>query len=91
MEAHAHYVVSYLDMYSDPECIRVVMVLGAKHLRKVTVRVLRKAFNSEKPKDVQNRPNSTTAKMVEWYGNTRSPNPNKKDLGVAMAVKRHHT
>ena len=66
--------------YSDPECIMVVTVLGAKHLRKVTVKALRKTFNSEKPKDVQNRPNGTTAKMVEWYSNTYSPNP-KKRLG----------
>ena len=37
-----------------PEFIRVVTVQCAKHLRKITVTALRKAFNSEKPTDVEN-------------------------------------
>ena len=28
--------------------------------------------------------------MVEWYGNTPSPNPNKEQFCVAMTAKRHH-
>ena len=66
------------------------MVLCAEHLRKVSVKALRKTFNSEKPKDIQNRPNVTTAKMLEWYGDTCSPNPNKEQFPVAMIAKRHH-
>ena len=66
------------------------MVLCPKHLRKVTVKALRKTFNNEKPKDVQNQPNGTTAKMVEWYGDPRSRNPNKEQFSVAMIAKRHH-
>ena len=77
--------------YGTPEHIRVVMVLCPKHLRKVTVKALRKTFNNEKPKDVQNQPNGTTAKMVEWYGDPRSRNPNKEQFSVAMIAKRHHS
>ena len=40
--------------YGTPDFIRVVTVQCAKHLRKITVTALRKAFNSEKPTDVEN-------------------------------------
>ena len=40
--------------WNELECIRIVMVLCARRLRKVTVKALRKTFNSEKPKDVEN-------------------------------------
>ena len=38
--------------YGTPENIRVVTVQCSKHLRKVTVKALKKTFNGEKPKDV---------------------------------------
>ena len=76
--------------YGTPDFIRVVTVQCAKHLRKITVTALRKTFNSEKPKHVENRPNGTPAKMVEWYGDAQSPNPNRDQFEVAMIAKSHH-
>ena len=40
--------------YGTPDFIKVVTVQCAKHLRKITVKALRRTFNSEKPKDVEN-------------------------------------
>ena len=64
--------------YGTPEYIRIIMVQCAIYVRKIIVKALRKTLNSEKPKDIENRPNGTTAKMVEWFRDTQSPNPNRK-------------
>ena len=76
--------------YGTPDFIKVVTVQCAKHLHKITVTALRKTFNSEKSKDVENRPNGTPAKMVEWYGDAWSPTPNRDQLEVAMIARSHH-
>ena len=52
---------------NDSWCVKVVTIQCAHHLRKVTMKALKKTFNSVKPKDVKNRPNGTNAKMVPWY------------------------
>ena len=76
--------------YGTQDFIRVVTVQYAKHLRKIIVTALRKIFNSEKPKDVKNRPNGVPAKMVELYRDAWSPNPNRDQFEVAMIAKSHH-
>ena len=76
--------------WGTPDFMKVVTVQCAKHLRKITLTALIKTFNSEKPKDVENRPNGTPAKLVEWYGDSRSPTPNRDQLEVAMIARRHH-
>ena len=76
--------------WNKPECIRVATILCAKHLHKVTVKALGKTFNSEKPKDVENQPNGTTAKMVKWFGDIRSLNLNTQKIGVSMRAKWRH-
>ena len=51
--------------WNKPQCVKVVTILCARHLRRVTVKACRETFNSVKPKDVENRPNGTMAKLVE--------------------------
>ena len=76
--------------WNDIRCVKVVTIQCARHLHKVTVKALRKTCNSVKPKDVENRPNGTNAKMVEWYGDRNSPNRTQEEFGVATTAKGKH-
>ena len=76
--------------YGTPDFIRVVTIKCATNLRKITLTALTKTFNSEKPKDVVNRPNGTPAKMVAWYGDVRSPTPNTEQMGLALIARSKH-
>ena len=51
---------------------------------------LTKTFNSEKPKDVENRPNGTPAKMLEWYWDAWNPTLNRDQLDIAMIARNKH-
>ena len=66
------------------------MIQCVHHLRKTTVKALKKTFNSTKPNDVENRPNGMNAKMVPWYSSCNSPDPTKIELGIAMTAKGKH-
>ena len=76
--------------WGTPEYTRVVAIQGAKHLRKLTLAALTKTFNGEKPKNVENRPDGTPAKMVPWYGDVRNPTPTREKLEVAMIARNKH-
>ena len=72
--------------WGSSEYTRVVTIQGVKRLHKVTLVALKKIFNCDKPKHVQNRPNSTTAKMVPWYRDARSPTTALCHSGYAEEV-----
>ena len=76
--------------WNHPQCVKVVMIQYAHHLRKTTQKALRKTFNITKPKDVENRPNDTNAKCVPWYSDHNNPDPSKLKLATAMTTKRKH-
>ena len=63
-----------------------VTIQCAHHLRKITVKALKKIFNSTEAKDVENRPNGTNAKMVSWYSDRNIPDPKKIELGIATTA-----
>ena len=76
--------------WGHPERVDVVTIQCANHLRKTTVKALIKTFNSTKPRGVQNRPNGTNAKCVEWWGDRNSPIPIKSELNTAKLAKGKH-
>ena len=50
--------------WNGTQCVKVVTIQCTCHLRRVTMKALRKIFNSVKLKNVENRPNGTNVKMV---------------------------
>ena len=66
--------------WNDTWCVKVVTIQCARHLRKVTVKVLKKTFNSVKQKDVENRSNGTNVKMVNGIAIVTAQIRRKKNL-----------